>query len=426
MEHQLEKKEGGRYRLSCSFTAAEVLEVWKKAASRFGTSFRMAGFRPGKAPLEILDRQFGSRISDSVTDTLAGRAVDAVLKREALVPVTGLDYEGGNAARGRDFRFCVEFGVLPDMEVPDVEAVVLHRGEPEADPVQESLFVREILGREAKKTTVTEGRPQDGDIVSAEVTGRVNGRVVPGMDTGTCRMRLMPTRPGEKTPDLDPVLRKLRVGETGTGHTPCPDNFPDPSLRGKDIELTVTLSGIEREELPPFNDETARRLGFRNAAALQAAAHEQALDMDRIRRRSEARRALLTMLEGWEGVEAPEPLVELCRRDALRRARQYMQKQYSSPEELKGALEQMKEEARHTARRKARGRAILLAWARLRGMDVPRKDLDAVLRGRAARRNMDEGEYRLSLARTGEVFELRAAMLEEQALNALLEKVLLP
>ena len=57
MEYQLDRKDGGLRRLTMVFSPQQVLAAWKKAALPFGASFRMAGFRPGKAPLEILEKR---------------------------------------------------------------------------------------------------------------------------------------------------------------------------------------------------------------------------------------------------------------------------------------------------------------------------------------------------------------------------------
>ena len=106
-------------------------------------------------------------------------------------------------------------------------------------------------------------------------------------------------------------------------------------MRGRDIELVVTLRGIERETLPPLTDEVARSLGFRDARVLTASAHARALEMDRLHKFSEGRRALQARLESWEGFDAPEALVRQCRREAMRRSRQYLQRKFESPEKLK-------------------------------------------------------------------------------------------
>ena len=426
MEYQLEKKDGGLRRLSFTYSAGEVLSAWKKAAQPFAASFRMAGFRPGKAPLEVVERQYHQQISDEVTDVLVSRAVDEALSRESLTPAAGLMYEGGNAERGQDFSFSMECCVLEKRDLPDIESIHIKEEEPQADPVQESLFVRDILGRAAERTAVTEGRPQDGDIVQAEVTGKMDGQVVPGMNTGSCRMRLMPARPGEKIPDLDPIVRNLSVGETGSGSTPCPDNYPDPSMRGRNIELVVTLRGIERETLPPLTDDVARSLGFHDARALTASAHVRALEMDRVHKLSEGKRLLRNSLENWEGFDAPEALVQQYRRELMHRSRQYLQRQFDSLDKLKGTLSRMREEAAQQARGKARARVLLLAWASRSGVEMPADEVERVLSARAARNGMDAEAYRRRLVRTGELFELRAAMLEERALNELMKKVFRP
>lgn len=426
MEYQIEKKDDGSCRLSCSFASQEVLAAWKKASEPFAATFRMSGFRPGKVPPEVLERHFFSQISEDATDRLVERAVNDICSGSELIPVSVFRYEGENARRGQGFSFSVEFCVLEDGKLPDLEAVCVKEEEAQADPVQESLFIRDILSRKAVKSAVAEGCPQDGDTVDIEVTGKLNGRPVPGMKTGVCRMRLMPVRPGEKVPDLDPVVRGLHVGETGTGVTPCPDNYPDPSMRGKNIDLVVTLRGIERESLPPLDDATARSLGFHDAAALKRSAHARALEMDRVHRASEARRALRDKLEQWEGFDAPEALVRQCRGEIMHHSRQYLQSQFDSADTLKKTLALMREEAEATAVRKARARALLLGWARSRGLEISGNELERVIGARAARRNMSVADYRRSVCRTGELFELRAAMLEDRALSELMKIVIRP
>ncbi|MBQ4615728.1 MAG: trigger factor [Mailhella sp.] len=423
MEYSIQKNAQGECRLTCSFTETEVQAAWKKAAIRFGSSASMPGFRKGKVPMNVLEKQFGQAMSDFATDKLVSRAVEHALAREGLTPVTGLDYEGGNAERGKPFSFEMIFCVLPAADVPDLAAIPLHTAEAQADAVQEELFLREMLARGANKVQVTEGTPQDGDIISADVIGRVDGRPVPGLE-GPCRMRLMPPVPGEKVPDLDPIVRGLHIGETGIGTTPCPDNYPEPSLRGRLIELSATLRSIEREELPELNDVTARRLGFRNVEAMRFRAREQAMDMDRLHKRSQALQGIQQALGEWEGFEAPALMVKHGQRDALRHATQYMRRQSGEDSKFVESMAQMKAEADDAGLRKARCRALLLSWARKAGVELPKNELDAVLRGRAARQNKHPDDYLLSVSRTGEVFEIRTAMHEEKALYALYDAIM--
>ena len=130
MEYKLEVEDGGLRRLSFTCPAGEVLSAWKKAAQPFAASFRMAGFRPGKAPLEVVEKRFYQQISDAATDALVEAAVDDALRREALVPAAGLVYEGGNAVRGREFCFRMECCVLENGDVPDLSSIHIKEEEP--------------------------------------------------------------------------------------------------------------------------------------------------------------------------------------------------------------------------------------------------------------------------------------------------------
>jgi FKBP-type peptidyl-prolyl cis-trans isomerase (trigger factor) len=140
-------------------------------------------------------------------------------------------------------------------------------------------------------------------------------------------------------------------------------------------------------------------------------------------KRSQALQSIQAVLENWQGFDAPSSMVTECERDAMRRSRQYLQQQYGNSETFKSSLAQMKQEAAEAGARKARCRALLLRWARTHGVALVPEELDAVLRGRAARQNKSPEEYLLSAARTGEVFGVQAAMLEEKALYALFDTI---
>lgn len=421
MEYSMEKGALGHCRLECSFSEADVQSAWKKAAAHFGSSVAMPGFRKGKIPPAVLEKQFGQQMAEFATDTLVKGAVGRALAKEGVSPVTAFSYEGGIAVRGQKFRFSVEFCIVSDVISPDLTEIALELAAPEADPVQEQLFLREMLARGANKVQVTEGTPQDGDIVSADVIGKVDGHAVPGLE-GPCRMRLMPPVEGEKVPDLDPILRGLRIGERGVGSTLCPENYPEPSLRGRSIELYATLRSIEREELPELSDETARKLGFRNVEAMKFRAKEQALDMDRLHKRSQALQTIQNTLGQWNGIEAPELMVKQCQEEAFRRSTRYLRRN-AAIDTSSAAMAQMKAEADVQGAGRARCRVLLLSWAAQSGIELPQNELDAVLRGRAARQNKAPEEYLLSASRTGEAYELRAAMLEEKALYALFDAI---
>lgn len=420
MEYHVEKAEGGLCRLTCLFSAAEVSAEWKKAAMPFALSVRMDGFRPGNAPLKVLDRRFGKQINEECANVLALRGIKHALAAEKLIPITSFTAEADTAHLGRDFSFSVSFCVLSQKDAPNLSSLKAEKRLPHASAADDAAALHDILARIAQKVPVKEGRPKDGDIVQAEVTGRIHGHIASGMNTGLCRVRLMPLCPGEKAPDLDPVIRSLSIGETGRAAVLCPSNYPDPSMRGQEMELTVKVLAVERELLPPLNEETAHKLGFLGVDALKIAAHELALERSSAHLRMEAKRSLVERLESWEGANAPHFLVEYFRRKIMSHSRRYLQKSYDSPSKFKEILALMKEEAEQNALKRAVMRELLLAWAHGEGLDVPNEELQKVIARHAAAKNQDAASFARSIALSGEIHEIRAAMLEERAIEKLL------
>ena len=275
MEYNVEKTSPTSVTLSVTCSAEEVKNAFDRAAKAIGRGMNLPGFRVGKIPVNVLKSRFASRVAADATEILADDTMMDILKKEGIRPLCPSQYHGRPAAEGESFSYSSTFDVLPEIDLPDLEKLSVVVPDPAPSDDALNAMLDQALRRAAVYEDITDRKPQDHDLLTVDVCGSVDGRALPGMTAENFRMQLLPVQPGGKVPEMDPIVRALNVGEEGHGTMICPENYPDPVLRGREVQLDVVLRRIQKEHLPPLTDETAQKLGFPTFDALKQEVWQQ-------------------------------------------------------------------------------------------------------------------------------------------------------
>jgi FKBP-type peptidyl-prolyl cis-trans isomerase (trigger factor) len=166
--------------------------------------------------------------------------------------------------------------VIPPFSLPDdLSGLIVWVKAPVVD-LQEFFAALHILRQTGEcLRDVTERRhPQDGDIVFLDVRATYAGRIVPGLGAQNLALRLGGK---ESYPELRRVVRALHVGEEGAILTPCPENYQNPALLGKEIQLNVRLKSLKTEILLALDDAFAAKLGKKDLRTLQEDVYKELL-----------------------------------------------------------------------------------------------------------------------------------------------------
>ena len=104
-------------RLEVSVPASEVEQAYAARLKTFSRTARLKGFRPGKAPLAVIARQFGSQIREEVVSELVRSSLGSALNEHRLAPVGGPRIEPLSTASGQDLKYAAVFEVYPTIEL---------------------------------------------------------------------------------------------------------------------------------------------------------------------------------------------------------------------------------------------------------------------------------------------------------------------
>ena len=308
MAHSIEVVSPVSRKISVTVPAEEVNAALNAAAREVGASVTLPGFRKGKAPVSVIEKRFAGEVLSRASETLVERRVADILKEEDIKPLSRLDYNGDQITRGKDFNFSFSFETLPDdIRLPeDLSALSVEMDSSEATEEEVEAFTRRLLKSTATLEEVKEARlPENGDIVTIDVDGDVEGKSVPGMKVENYSIQLSEPAEGKELSELDNIIRGLHAGEEGTGTMVCPEDHIDESLRGKTVNLRVKLNKISREILPELDEDYAKKLGFPDLAALKKMLADQASHNKVASARSAAEQKLIA--SALEGQDFPLP-----------------------------------------------------------------------------------------------------------------------
>lgn len=229
----------------------QMQAAMKRAAQHISRLRPMPGFRPGKAPYEMVERTFGK-------DLLVEEAVEDLsrsLYRQVLVDndLNPIDVGNLEVVQKEPPVFKYTIPVVPEVKLGDYKSIHM---KPEAVEVADKE-VDDVLNRfQLTQATVTpvERPVQNGDVITVDVVGGVEGQE-PVNERGV-RVTV-----GDKTQahlPFDEQLLGMNVGEAREIDHAYPEDYEDEKFRGKTAHYSVTLQDIKETQLPELSDEFAQ------------------------------------------------------------------------------------------------------------------------------------------------------------------------
>ena len=299
--------------------------VTQEVAARLKTLSRTArlnGFRPGKAPMKVIQRQFGPQVRREVIGDLLQSSFAEAVTQERLAPAGNPRIEPQSLDEGQDLKYVATFEVFPEIELKPFES--LHIERPTAE-VTESDIDAMIERLRAQQTTYAEAsRPATtGDRVTVDFDGTIAGEAFPGGKADNVPFVL---GEGKMLPEFEQGIAGAGAGEDKAIELDFPADYRATELAGKHAVFKVHVTSVAAPVLPELDEEFCKAFGVteggvpklrEEVAGNMRRELEQAL-------RNRVKGATLERLYEANPIEIPGVLVESAVRDmqieAMRRA----------------------------------------------------------------------------------------------------------
>ncbi len=299
MKSAVETLSPTRAKLTVEVPFEELKPSLDAAYKKIAQQINVPGFRRGKVPPMVIDRQVGrgAVLDEAINEVLPAKYIEA-LQENDLVPLAQPEIEVTRFEDNETLEFTAEVDIKPQITLPaydDVEAKVedIEITDAEVEEQVEAL-------RERFATLSDVERPAaDGDFVVIDLKATKDGEVVEGAEVTEMSYRV---GRGGMLEGLDEALTGMTAGE----ETLFASQLVGGDLLGQDVEVAVALTQVQEQELPEFDDDFAQQASeFDSAEELTADVRERLGRGKRLEQAAAARDAVLEIM--LERVEVPLP-----------------------------------------------------------------------------------------------------------------------
>jgi trigger factor len=400
------KSSGAERRLRISISASSVNAAREKAAGRVARQVRIPGFRPGKAPTNVVRKQYADAIRQEALEALMREAYLKVIEAEKLEPVTQPHAHDVNYSDDQPLTFELHCEVKPTVELARVEGFTVTK--PPASVTGEAIVAQIEQLRDQKAAWMPmEEKPKEGDMVTVKLA--ITSGDAPSSEAKEYRLIL---GAGQVIAPIEELIMELVPGGSAERPVKWPDDFPDEAQRGQTKSVRVELTEVKRKSLPPLDDAFAREMGdFENLDALKTAVRADLTSNAERDSESAVRGQLLDQILSANAFDVPPSWVKQV-------VGAYVQA-YQVPE---AEQEKFAAEFRPMAERQVRRDIVIDHIADKEKLAATEKDVDDRIAEMAEKRGAKPGEVYAAMQKAGRLKEMERAITEERVFEWLLKR----
>jgi trigger factor len=253
-----------RVALKVELTPQEVEGALDRTYKQLVQRVNIPGFRKGKAPRAVVERMVGAEyFLHEATDEAVRWGYRKAIDSENLTPIDQAEIDTGPDAHehvetGEPFHFEATVAVKPEVQLPDYTTIRVERDQVEVTNDDVNEVIEDIRERNATLEPVS--RPaQIGDVVTINITGRVDGEEMINNDNAEYELRDEENgEPDPTLPGLSAELVGISAGEIREFVLRLPEEYPDENVAGKSLLVRVLAKETKRKVLPDLNDDFAQ------------------------------------------------------------------------------------------------------------------------------------------------------------------------
>jgi trigger factor len=399
-------------------TNDQINEAKKGAARKLAREVKIKGFRPGKAPLPIVEATVGAdRVRQEAIEDLLNPVLNDVLAEEEIQPAINPELESiDEADDGVEVE--VKVTLWPKVDLPSYK----NRSIEVTNPAVTREDLEEQMTRMLEQFGTVEevDRPaEEGDFLSIDLEASKEGEAI---DEAKAEDILYEVGSEMLVEGIDQHLTGASAGDEIAFTGPLPEGFGDRA--GEEVDFTVRVHEVKERVLPDLDDEWVdENTEFDTVDELRAALEERLADAKlRAASREYSEKALSTLRDQVE-VDVPEGLV---RAEMDRHLHEFLHRLEEAELELQDYFEAsgISQEAfladlRGQAELSIRNRLVLDAIVEAEDLTVTEEDMSSTLSSLAAR-SEDPVAYLKAFQQSGQELALASDILRNRALDAIL------
>ncbi len=395
--------------------AEQLAELRREAA--------IPGFRIGHAPVKLIEKRFGHDLKEQVRRNLISESYGQAVEKNNLQVLGEPQFDnpqGITLPESGPLTFSFEVEVQPEMTLPNLTGIAVKKPKIEVKDANVDQAMNNLREQQGALIPVEDRGVQSRDYITADVHLKLNGVVVAHQHDAQIVAR--PARiAGIEAPDLDQQLAGAKAGETRTVTAKAPEQHPNEQIRGKEIQIEISVKDIKRLELAEITPEFLADLGFENETELRQALREQMVERIEYDIAQAQREQVSAYLLANTHFELPAKLSAKQVDRVMQRKAVDLLMRGIPREQVDAQIEPLRAGAREEAARELKLFFILQKIANEQNTDVDEAELNGRVALLAAQRGERPEKLKHEMAKDGSLTSLYLQMREQKALDKILE-----
>ena len=259
--------EKSQIEISVELSLEEFKPYIEKGVQKISQEVKIEGFRPGKAPFEILKKKIGEMtILEEAAKIAVNKTLEKVFTEHIKEEIVGQpQVDISKLAPENPFGYRVVASVLPKIELGEYRGLDLKRKEV-AISEEELKKAFDQLREMRVKEAIADKKLEEGDKAIVDIKMYLDK--VP-LEGGQSQDTAVIIGKDYLVPGFDKKLIGAKKGDERNFELPYPKDYYQKNLAGKMVEFSVKIKEVYSRELPELNDEFAKTLGAKNISELK-------------------------------------------------------------------------------------------------------------------------------------------------------------
>lgn len=371
-----------------------VAEEEKALLGEFARQARLPGFRPGKAPEQLIRGKFKKEIAEELNRKLTSKAYDFGLKESKLEVFTIVSVDGGEFKSGEEGQVKFTLDVQPQFELPEYKGVevVLPKAEAKDEDVEKAW---DYLLNQRAEYNVADKAADKGDYVKLSYEGKVDDQLISeiapeapiyGTQATTWEEAGSEDAPGVRA-IIDGVVG-MRAGDKKEVEQTFADDFEVESLRGKKAVYTIEVSEVREKKLPEVDEAFLNSMQCKTEEELRERIRQDILSSREQELENLKRQQILDKVAAEVEFPLPQSALESETQSILA---DYMRREMTrgqSEEDFEKQKETLFAQAGNAANNRVKMQILLMEIARKEKIELAEQDIQQAVLQEAQRNRM--------------------------------------
>ena len=282
-----------------------------KYYQKLGREVKVPGFRKGKVPASLLEKQFGPDVKKEVLSNLISNELNKAIAEKDLRAIGQPHLLEVNAEEGTDISVSASVEVLPSIDIKDYSSIEMEMKIPRITDGEVDQTIEAFRQRKAKTVEIIDRSVQEKDLIKIDFTSMLGDKPFEG---GAVKDQIIQVGGGQLIEGLDKGMVGMEIGDNRDIKVQIPEDYHNKEIAGKEVDFNIILKGIQVQELPKLNDEFARELDnekkYENLEDMKAKIRIELEDYERKEALKATKKKFAERLTEQNPVDLPEGLIK--------------------------------------------------------------------------------------------------------------------